>query len=70
MFIFIGLIIFWISIFSIKLFIENKFQVDEKYSLPIVFTLIGIIEFILGILNLLLMGTLLIIALSLIYFIY
>lgn len=69
MFIFIGLIIFWISIFSIKLFIENKFQVDEKYSLPITFTLIGIIEFILGILNLLLMGTLLIIALSLIYFI-
>lgn len=66
----IGLIIFWICIFSIKIFIEDKFKVDNKFSLPLTFSLIGIIEFILGILNLLLMGTLLLIALSLIYFIY
>ena len=69
MYIFISLIIFWISIFSIKIFIEKNFKVDERFSLPIVFTLIGIIEFILGILNLLLLGTLLLIALSIIYFI-
>lgn len=69
MYIFLGLIVFWISIFSIKLFIENKFKVDQRFSLPITFTLIGITEFILGILNLLLIGTLLLIALSIIYFI-
>lgn len=66
----LGLIIFWICIFSIKLFLENILKIDNKFSLPVSFTFIGIIEFILGILNLLLMGTLLLIALSIIYFIY
>ena len=66
----IGLIIFWISIFSIKLFIEKKIKVPNIFSLPLTFTFIGLYMFVLGIINMMKLGSLILIFLSMIYFIY
>ena len=66
----IGLIIFWICILSIKLFIEKKLKVPNTFSLAITFTFIGLYIFILGIINMMKLGSLILIFLSIIYFIY
>ncbi len=66
----IGIIIFWISIFSIKIFIENKFKIDKIFSLALTFTFIGLYLFILGIINMMKLGSLILIFLAIIYFIY
>lgn len=66
----IGLIIFWISILSIKLFIEKRLKVPNIFSLAVTFTLIGLYMFVLGILNMMKLGALILIFLSIIYFIY
>ena len=66
----LGTIIFWIIIFGIKKFLENKFKIDSAFTLAITFSLIGIIMFISGILNIMpLIATLLSIS-SIIYLIY
>ena len=36
----IDLIVFWITIFGIKLFLENKIKVDKKFTLLLRFTII------------------------------
>ena len=66
----IGLIIFWICILSIKLFTEKKLKVPNTFSLAITFTFIGLYLFVLGILNMMKLGSLILIFLSMIYFIY
>ena len=53
----IGLIIFWICILSIKLFIEKKLKVPNTFSLAITFTFIGLYIFILGIINMMKLGS-------------
>ena len=66
----IGLIVFWITIFGIKLFLENKIKVDKKFTLLLSFTIIGLLEFIFGIINTMKIGSLLIVLLSFGYIIY
>ncbi len=66
----IGLIIFWLTILSIKLFLERKFKVPNIFSFALSFTAIGIIEFILGILNLMKLGSLILVILALGYLCY
>ena len=66
----IGLIIFWISILSIKIFIEKNIKVPKVFSLAITFTLIGLYLFVLGIINMMKLGSLILIFLAMIYFIY
>ena len=63
----LGLIIFWITIFGIKVFIENELKLNKKYSFLFSFTLIGLIEFFLGILNIMKIGSLLIVVSSICY---
>lgn len=66
----IGLIIFWISVLSIKLYTEKKFKVPNTFSLAVTFTFIGLYLFVLGIINMMKLGSLILIFLSMIYFIY
>lgn len=66
----LGILLFWIIIFSIKCFLEEQCKVDSKYSFVLTFTSIGIIEFILGIFNLMAIGTILLVASSIFYLIY
>ena len=66
----IGLIIFWISILSIKIFIERNIKVPKVFSLAVTFTLIGLYLFVLGIINMMKLGSLILIFLAMIYFIY
>lgn len=63
----IGLIVFWITIFGIKLFLEDKTKIDNKFSFALSFTVIGLIEFILGIINMMKIGSLLIVLFSIFY---
>ena len=65
----LGLIVFWIMTFSIKIFLEKELKVDSKFSFALSYTFIGIIEFILGILNLMKIGSYLLVLLSIIYLI-
>ena len=65
-----GILLFWIIVISTKQFLENKCKIDRNYSLVLTFTGIGIYEFLLGILNLMQLGTILYIMASLIYFAY
>ncbi len=61
----LGLLVFWLTVFTTKYFLENKFKIPKSFSLPLTFTLIGIYEFILGILNLMLIGSIIYILFSL-----
>lgn len=65
----IGLMIFWISILGIKWFIEKRFLINEMFSLPLTFTIITIIVFISGILNMMLLVSLILTLCGLWYFI-
>ena len=47
----IGLLLFWISIFGYLLLLKKKTKLPYEFILPIVFTLIGIVMFVAGILN-------------------
>ena len=47
----LGTIIFWIMILGINKFLENKFHINKNFTLVLTFSLIGIIVFIAGILN-------------------
>lgn len=47
----VGILLFWISIFGYLLLFKKKTKLPYEFILPIVFTLIGIIMFIAGILN-------------------
>ncbi len=66
----LGVFVFWFIIFTTKYFIENKFKVPKLFSLPLTFTLIGLYEFILGILNCMLLGSIIYIVFSIFFFIY
>ena len=50
----IGFILFWISNFGYMIFIKKKSKLPYELILPILFTLIGIIMFLAGILNMML----------------
>ena len=63
----IGLILFWITVFGIKIFIENKCMIDSKFSFALGITIIGIIEFIFGILNVMKIGSVLLVLASITY---
>ncbi len=65
----LGLIIFWLSVFGLSKFLEKKFQIPKHFSLPYVFTLIIIITFIGGILNILRLTSCLLTLLGLSYLI-
>lgn len=47
----IGLILFWLSNFGYMLFIKKKSKLPYEFILPILFTLIGIVMFLAGILD-------------------
>lgn len=47
----LGTIIFWIIILGIKKFIEDKFKIDNAFTLALAFSAVGIIMYIAGILN-------------------
>lgn len=47
----IGTIIFWFTTIGIKKYIEDKFKIENFFTLPLAFTVIGIVMFIAGILN-------------------
>lgn len=66
----LGTIIFWIIIFGIKKILENKFKIDSAFTLPIAFSIIGIMMFSSGILNIMPIVAIIIILFGLIYFIY
>lgn len=48
---FMGLVLFWLSTFGYLLFFKKKTKLPYEFILPMVFTLIGIIIFLAGILN-------------------
>lgn len=52
-----GIILFWITILFCKHLVETKGKIDKKFSLPITFTMIGLLEFFLGLIHLLKIGT-------------
>ena len=52
-----GMILFWITILFCKHLVETKGKIDKKFSLPITFTVIGLLEFFLGLIHLLKIGT-------------
>ena len=66
----LGTIIFWIMILGINKFLENKFHINKNFTLVLTFSLIGIIVFIAGILNIMKIVSLLLIISSVIYFVY
>ena len=66
----IGLILFWLSITGITIFIEEKIKLDNRLSFPFTFILIGILEYIFGILNILKVGSLVLFLSSLIYLVF
>ena len=66
----LGTIIFWIIIFGIKKFLEKKLKIDSAFTLAITFSLIGIIMFISGILNIMPLIAILLSISSIIYLIY
>lgn len=47
----VGLVLFWLSIFGYLLLFKKKTKLPYEFILPMVFTLIGIIMFLAGILN-------------------
>ena len=57
-------------ILGIKKFLENKFNINKNFTLVLTFSLIGIIVFIAGILNIMKIVSLLLIISSVIYFVY
>lgn len=57
----LGIILFWIMIIGIKKFIEKKTKIDNIFTLPLTFSLIGIIMFISGILNIMMLTSLMLI---------
>ena len=65
----IGLILFWMSIFGYLLFFKKKMKLPYEFILPIVFTLIGIIMFIAGILNMMKEITILVCLLGIVIFV-
>ena len=67
---FIGLILFWVSIFGYLLFFKKKTKIPYEFLLPIVCTLIGIVMFLAGILNMMREFSLLICLVGIILFIY
>lgn len=66
----IGIICFWLTIFGIKKFLENTFKVSNKFSFVLVFTWIGIIMFVAGILNVMKITAILLVISSIIYLTY
>ena len=66
----LGLILFWLSITGITIFIEEKIKIDNRLSFPFTFILIGILEYIFGILNILKIGSLVLFLSSLIYLVF
>ena len=51
---YVGVVLFWMSIFGYLLIFKEKTKLPYVLLLPIVFSLIGIIIFIAGILNMML----------------
>ena len=47
----LGTIIFWLAILGIKKLIEDKLKIENNFTLALSFTIIGIVMFIAGILN-------------------
>lgn len=66
----IGTILFWITILGIENFIKKKTKIDEIFLLPMTFTLLGIVMFISGILNIMKASSLLILIVGAGYFCY
>lgn len=65
----LGLIIFWLSIFGINKFIENKFKIEKNFTFVLSFTLIGITIFMAGILNVIKLTSILLTTTSIAYII-
>lgn len=66
----IGLIVFWISTFGYLIYTKKKTKLPYEIALPIIFSLIGILMFIGGILNMMIEFTIVILLLGLILFAY
>ena len=66
----IGTVLFWITILGIENFIKKKTKIDEIFLLPMTFTLLGIVMFISGILNIMKASSLLILIVGAGYFCY
>jgi len=63
----LGLFIFWATTFGIGKFIFDKFKINKYFIIPLVFSLIGIIMFLAGILNILNLTALIISILGILY---
>lgn len=66
----LGTIIFWLMIFGIKKFIESKTNIEKEFSLALTFSIVGIIMFLAGILNILNITAIVLILSGLVYFCY
>ncbi len=66
----LGTIIFWLTILGIKKLIEDKFKIEKSFTLALSFTVIGIIMFLAGILNLMQLTAILLVLVGVGYAIY
>ena len=66
----VGVVLFWLSTFGYLLFFKKKTKLPYEFILPIVFTLIGIIMFLAGILNIMREITVIICLEGIIFLIY
>ena len=66
----IGLVVFWLTILSLCLFLINRTKMDKKLVFPFSFTIIGLFEFILGILNQMKIGSLVLVVVAMGYLLY
>lgn len=66
---FLGIIIFWMSIFGYLLYFKKKTKLPYELLLPIIFSLIGILMFLSGILNIMVIATILICLTGIVLFI-
>lgn len=67
---FIGIILFWLSIFGYLVFFKKKTKLPYELLLPIIFSILGIIMFLAGILNIMNEATILICLAGTAIFIY
>lgn len=68
--VFLGIILFWLSIIGLCNFVKKRFKLKEYFSLPIVTAMLGVVMFLAGILNILKIASILILAVSIGYLIY
>ena len=66
----LGTIIFWLTILGFKKLIEDKFKIEKHFTLALSFTMIGIVMFLAGILNMMNLTAILLIISGVGYFGY